>query len=62
MCFDHLFDLSLSVRMGSLRDNRVLYPKVLTELGRVCRAGARAVLLTHDNKTFSRVCLATPFS
>ena len=44
-------------RMGSVHDNRLLYPKVLKELGRVCRESGRAVLLTHDNKTLSRVQL-----
>ena len=43
-------------RSGSWQANWVLYPRVLQELARVCRPdSARAVLLTHDNKAFSKV-------
>ena len=42
-------------RSGSRLANWSLYPKALGELARVCRPQTgRAVLLTHDNKAFSR--------
>ncbi len=43
-------------RSGKKVDNRVLYPLALEELGRVCKpTTSRAVLLTHDNKSLSKV-------
>ena len=45
-------------RCGSWQANWILYPRVLKELGRVCRpSSARAILLTHDNKALSKVSI-----
>lgn len=47
-------DLPFGKRMGSRPDNRVLYPRLLQELGRVARPRTgRAVLLTQDKKSLS---------
>ncbi|XP_064486584.1 tRNA (guanine(6)-N2)-methyltransferase THUMP3-like isoform X2 [Ornithodoros turicata] len=47
-------DLPFGKRMGSRPDNRTLYPRLLTEIGRVCTPGTgRAILLTQDKKTLS---------
>uniref|UniRef100_A0A1B6LJN9 THUMP domain-containing protein n=1 Tax=Graphocephala atropunctata TaxID=36148 RepID=A0A1B6LJN9_9HEMI len=49
-------DLPFGKRSGHKKDNRVLYKEVLMELGRVVRPhSGRAVLLTHDKRTFVRV-------
>jgi 23S rRNA G2445 N2-methylase RlmL len=48
-------DLPFGKKSGSRLANWSLYPKALGELARVCRPQTgRAVLLTHDNKAFSR--------
>lgn len=48
-------DLPFGKKSGSLQANWLLYPRMLQETGRVCRPdSARAVLLTHDSKAFSR--------
>lgn len=47
-------------RSGRKVDNRELYPLALEELGRVCKPNtSRAILLTHDNRTLSRVGICT---
>ncbi|XP_054275616.1 tRNA (guanine(6)-N2)-methyltransferase THUMP3-like [Macrosteles quadrilineatus] len=49
-------DLPFGKRSGHKTDNRLLYKNVLLELGRVVRPNTgRAVLLTHDRRTFVRV-------
>uniref|UniRef100_A0A1B6JTN3 THUMP domain-containing protein n=1 Tax=Homalodisca liturata TaxID=320908 RepID=A0A1B6JTN3_9HEMI len=49
-------DLPFGKRSGHKKDNRVLYKEVLVELGRVVRPSTgRAVLLTHDRRTFVNV-------
>lgn len=50
-------------RSGHKKDNRVLYKEVLLELGRVVRPNSgRAVLLTHDRRTFTRVSITDVYS
>lgn len=41
-------DLPFGQRVGSPEENRMLYPLVLMEAGRVARRGARFALLTHQ--------------
>lgn len=41
-------DLPFGQRIGNPETNRVLYPSVLVEAGRVARSGARFALLTHQ--------------
>jgi len=41
-------DLPFGQRIGSPEANRILYPSVLMEAGRVARRGARFALLTHQ--------------
>lgn len=49
-------DLPFGRRIGSKADNRVLYYKALLELARVTKVETgRAVLLTYDKKTISKV-------
>lgn len=45
-------------RIGSRVDNRKLYPKILDEMARVGRAGARACLLTEDKTNIVKVVKA----
>ncbi|PVD24519.1 hypothetical protein C0Q70_15002 [Pomacea canaliculata] len=51
-------DLPFGNRIGSRVDNRKLYPKILDEMARVGRAGARACLLTEDKTNIVKVVKA----
>ena len=49
-------DFPFGKRMGSKIDNRVLYFKSLVELARITRReSGRAVLLTHDKNSMTKV-------
>ncbi|XP_013401372.1 THUMP domain-containing protein 3-like [Lingula anatina] len=52
-------DLPFGKRLGSTMDNRVLYPKALTEMARVCKPKTgRACLLTHDRRSIAKAMQA----
>ncbi|UYV63988.1 THUMPD3 [Cordylochernes scorpioides] len=53
-------DLPFGKRMGSKHDNRTLYPALLKEMARAAKPkSSRAVILTQDKVTFSKVILKT---
>jgi tRNA (guanine6-N2)-methyltransferase len=53
-------NLPFGRQIGSLSDNRTLYPATLREMARVLRGGARLATLTGDVRTFSEALRRTP--
>jgi len=54
-------DLPFGKKMGSKRDNRTLYPKILAEFGRVVKvAKGRVVFLTADRTHIFRALMVKP--
>jgi len=54
-CLDHIVtDLPFGKKIGSKERNMFLYPKALREMARVCRAGGRAILLTHHKEAMKK--------
>uniref|UniRef100_A0A1I7X9Z3 UPF0020 domain-containing protein n=1 Tax=Heterorhabditis bacteriophora TaxID=37862 RepID=A0A1I7X9Z3_HETBA len=45
-------DLPFGKKMGTVVDNRILYPKLLREWYRVVKPGGRIVVLTHDKRSW----------
>ncbi|KAJ1350881.1 hypothetical protein KIN20_006792 [Parelaphostrongylus tenuis] len=39
-------------KIGSVDDNRVIYPRLLTEWERVVKAGGRLVVMTYDKRSW----------
>eukprot|EP00117_Sycon_ciliatum_P038475 scpid20302/ scgid5409/ THUMP domain-containing protein 3 len=55
-------DLPFGKRIGSAANNKVLYPRLLLEMARVCRCTTgRAVLMSLDKRTLLRSVSASPF-
>ncbi|CAB3405886.1 unnamed protein product [Caenorhabditis bovis] len=50
-------DMPFGKKLGSVMDNRILYPKLLEEWKRVLRIGGRLVLLTHDRRSIDAAIL-----
>ncbi|KAL6737203.1 hypothetical protein Aduo_010868 [Ancylostoma duodenale] len=47
-------DLPFGKKIGSVDDNRVLYPRLLMEWERVVKPGGRLVVMTHDKRSWER--------
>ncbi|XGW28148.1 hypothetical protein V3C99_008169 [Haemonchus contortus] len=47
-------DLPYGKKIGSVGDNRVLYPRLLVEWARVVKPNGRLVLMTHDKRSYER--------
>ncbi|KAK6051975.1 methyltransferase domain protein [Cooperia oncophora] len=50
-------DLPFGKKIGSIEDNRVLYPKLLVEWERVVKPSGRLVVMTHDKRSWGKVIM-----
>ncbi|VDL82924.1 unnamed protein product, partial [Nippostrongylus brasiliensis] len=48
-------DLPFGKKIGSVGDNRVLYPRLLQEWERVAKPEGRLVIMTHDKRSWASV-------
>uniref|UniRef100_A0A0K0DI18 UPF0020 domain-containing protein n=1 Tax=Angiostrongylus cantonensis TaxID=6313 RepID=A0A0K0DI18_ANGCA len=47
-------DLPFGKKIGSVGDNRVIYPRLLVEWERVVKGGGRLVVMTHDKRSWGK--------
>ncbi|EYC45812.1 hypothetical protein Y032_0416g1087 [Ancylostoma ceylanicum] len=47
-------DLPFGKKIGSVDDNRILYPRLLMEWERVVKPGGRLVVMTHDKRSWEK--------
>ncbi|KAK6751594.1 hypothetical protein RB195_003168 [Necator americanus] len=47
-------DLPFGKKIGSIVDNRILYPRLLVEWERVVKPSGRLVVMTHDKRSWER--------
>ncbi|PIO73722.1 hypothetical protein TELCIR_04296 [Teladorsagia circumcincta] len=47
-------DLPFGRKIGSVNDNRILYPQLLVEWERVVKPNGRLVVMTHDRRSWER--------
>ncbi|KAK5967942.1 UPF0020 domain-containing protein [Trichostrongylus colubriformis] len=47
-------DLPFGRKIGSVEDNRILYPQLLAEWEKVVKANGRLVVMTHDKRSWER--------
>ncbi|CAI5448736.1 unnamed protein product [Caenorhabditis angaria] len=50
-------DLPFGKKLGSVMDNRLLYPKLLEEWKRILKIGGRLVMMTHDKRSIDSAIL-----
>ncbi|RCN28040.1 hypothetical protein ANCCAN_26221, partial [Ancylostoma caninum] len=47
-------DLPFGKKIGSIDDNRILYPRLLMEWERVVKPNGRLVVMTHDKRSWEK--------